>query len=253
MEPGEHLKEMLGTIPPERIATATIRRPPPALVAGYLELANMTSTVSDVLDLFGIDRTIPASVLAPLDPRARVAGPAITLRYVPELTTMTEGYCRLAKAKLADRDAYLLAQPGDVLIIDAGGNAAVSCMGNLSASWASRQGLAGTVVDGAIRDVNSVRSIGYPVWSRGATPRSGKLRIEAAEINGIIHCAGTQVRPGDLVLADGDGIVIVPVEHAEEVLIRAKAASEIENNIESAIRRGASIAEMKQILPFDRW
>ncbi len=95
--------------------------------------------------------------------------------------------------------------------------------------------------------------MGYPLWARGATPRTGKFRLEVAEIDGIIACAGVQVQPRDLVLADDDGVVVVPRERVEEVLELAIGASEKERQISEAITSGASISEMQRILSPEEW
>ncbi len=253
---GEELEEyqgrLWGLIPPERITRFRIERPSPALVAAYRELEEPTPTLSDVLDSLGINGTLAASVLRPVVPGKTVVGPAVTLRYMVERLSVSQSFAEKAVARLADRDAYAVAEAGDVVVMDADG-AEVSCMGGLSTTVAVSRRLSGCVVYGGVRDVATMREKDYPVWSVHVTPRSGKYRVEAAEINGAITIAGVQVRPGDLVAADDTGVVVVPLERAEDVLRRAQEAVAKERRIIEMLDRGASLAEMREVLPPSKW
>ena len=101
-------------------------------------------------------------------------------------------------------------------------------MGGVSASIGKRQGEAGAIVDGAVRDIDHSRAIGYPIWSTGVSPITGKWRIETMAVNDPVHIAGIEVKPGDLVIADECGVCFVPFARAAEVLAVAQrlAASE---------------------------
>lgn len=252
----EELKEyrgrLWGLIPTERIARFKIERPSPALVAAYRELEEPTPTIADILDSMGIEGIIAVSALRPVVPGKMAAGPAVTLRYVREQNSVTLGFSERATAKLADRDAYAVAEPGDLVVMDAGGEE-ISCMGGLSTTVAVAKGLAGCVVYGGVRDVATMREKGYPVWSAHVTPRSGKYRIEAVEINGPVTVAGVRVRPGDMVVADDTGVVVVPLERAEEVLRRAQEAVARERRIIDLLASGATLEEMRQVLPPSKW
>ena len=127
---------------------------------------------------------------------------------------------------MAEFEAHNLALPGDVVVID--GVAGISNMGGISAQTGKRQGEAGAIVFGGVRDVAHSRSVGYPVWSTEVTPVTGKWRIETVEINGEIEVAGVRVAPGDIVLADDTGVCFIPRARAAEVLelARKKAAAE---------------------------
>jgi 4-hydroxy-4-methyl-2-oxoglutarate aldolase len=126
-------------------------------------------------------------------------------------------------------------------------------MGSLSARWARRLGIAGCVVDGAVRDVESIRAVGVPVWSRGVTPVSGKHRLRALELNGTVTLAGLTVEPGDLVLADSTGVCVVPSGGAAETLARCRELEAAEREVERAIDSGAEPAEIARSLRPDRW
>jgi regulator of RNase E activity RraA len=122
-----------------------------------------------------------------------------------------------AASRLAHHVAFAQCSAGDVLVIDAGGIEGISTFGGMASLAALEAGLSGIVVDGAIRDVDTIRMLGLPAWSRGITPRTGKLRLQAVSINTEICCAGQPVAPGDLVLADQTGVCFVPRELAERV------------------------------------
>jgi regulator of RNase E activity RraA len=243
----------MGLIPVERIATWHIPRPPKPLLQELLAYDGLTPTISDILDSMGLAGAIPGSVLRPVIPGKKIAGPAVTLRYVPERLTPARSFQEKARAKLADRDAYALTEPGDVVVIDGGGRAEVSAMGGLSTIVAKRYGLAGNIVDCGVRDVGEMRALDYPVWSRGITPISGKFRFEALEVNGPVVCAGVSVHPGDLMVADDTGVVVVPQEFIQTVVRRAIETSKKEQRLIEAIEEGSSTEEIKRILAPEKW
>ena len=251
--PERYRRRLMGLIPVERIVTWEIPRPPSELLAELLRYDGLTATLSDILDSLGIVGAVPASSLGPVIPGRKIAGPAVTLRYVPERLTPAQSFSEKARARLADRDAYALTEPGDVVVIDGGGRGEVSAMGGLSALVAKTYGLTGSIVDAGVRDVTEMRSLDYPVWSRGVTPITGKFRFEALEINGPIVCCGVPVSPGDLVVADDTGVVFVPRARAEEVVRRAIEASQKEERIVDAIRSGSAPEELRKILSPDKW
>ena len=128
---------------------------------------------------------------------------------------------RIARiSRLAEIEAHNLAEPGDVLVIE--GVHDVSNIGGISASIGKRQGEIGAIVDGSVRDVAECRKLGYPMWSRGVSPLTGKWRIQTVQINHLVEIAGVQVAPGDIVIADETGICFVPPDIAPAVLERAR-------------------------------
>jgi regulator of RNase E activity RraA len=244
---------LLGLIPEERIVKVAIERPSATTVAAFLALADMCSTVSDALDELGAGGAVAGDVLQPRVPGARVCGPAITIRYRPEGGSVGALVQRGERARLADRDLYGVGRPGDVAVFDCGGFGGASVMGGLSGRWARRLGIAGCVVDGAVRDLDAIRSDGVPVWSRALTPVSGKHRLAAVEINGETALAGVPVRPGDLVLADETGICVVPGAQIDAVLDVCRRAEEAERSLIAAIEGGLTPEEVVKILSPDRW
>lgn len=251
--PEKYKRRLMGLIPLERIVTWEIPRPPKVLIQEMLSYDGLTPTISDVLDSLGIKGAIPASTLKPVIPGKKIAGPAITLKYLPEELTPAQAFHEKAKAKLADRDAYALTEPGDVVVIDGGGQAEISAMGGLSTLVAKKYGLAGNIVDCGVRDIQDIRNLDYPVWSRGLTPISGKFRFAAWQINGPVVCAGVSVSPGDFVVADDSGVVIIPQRFIKLVIQQAIDILKKESRLIAAIEGGSSLEEIKKILDPKKW
>ena len=250
--PPDVQRRLMGLIPVERIRAVAIPRPAPELLDRYRNLEDPTPLLSDVLDSLGVNGTIAASVLRPVNPGRVLVGPAVTLRYVPDVLQAARGHTDQARPRLADRDAYAVAEPGDVAVFDAGGHE-VSCMGGLSTTVAWQRGLAGAVVWGGVRDVGTMHRFKFPVWAAHVTPRTGKYRLEAVELNGPVDCAGVQVHPGDLVVADDTGVVVVPAARIEEVLRLAEEHAAREEQVVKLLERGAELDELRQTLPPERW
>lgn len=136
-----------------------------------------------------------------------------------------------------------IAQPGDIIIVDTCGNGQHAALGDLIANKAKHRGIAGFVVDGLIRDIPGIRQSGVPVYARGATP-IGPLHRGPGEINYAISCDGIVVHPGDIIRADGNGVVVIPFEFAEDILAR----------LQEQKQRGAQyITDVKQGVFSNAW
>lgn len=116
--------------------------------------------------------------------------------------------------------------PGSLVVVDNGGRRGHSVFGGLMAAEAARRGALGAVVNGDVRDVEEARHVGFGLFARGRTPVSGRPFARLAAARGRLDWEGVPVRTGDVVVADGDGVVVVPSEHAEAVLERARAIEE---------------------------
>jgi regulator of RNase E activity RraA len=218
-------RKLTGKIVPERIRLMETPRPPAGLIEGYRSLGHASGILSDIMDELGITGAIAASVLRPTMQGVCIAGPALTVRNMIQREHPYEAARRHVN-RMAEFEAHNLALPGDVVVID--GVPGISNMGGISAQTGKRQGEAGAIVFGGVRDIDHSRSVGYPVWSTEVTPITGKWRIETVEINGEIEVAGVRVAPGDIVLADETGVCFVPRARAAEVLelARRKVAAE---------------------------
>ena len=118
----------------------------------------------------------------------------------------------------ANRTAIEMANPGDVIVVDRGGETETACWGGVAALLAKVQGAAGLIVDGAVTDSMEIAALEWPVYSRSISALVGKLLDYDAEINTTISCGGVPVSPGDLIVADDDGIVVIRPWEAEALL-----------------------------------
>ena len=142
--------------------------------------------------------------------------------------------------------ALPLLRPGEILVIAARGAGDVAIIGEIVAECAKKQGVAGIVMDGAVRDVASLRTLGIPVYAAGATPR-GPHKGFGGEIDGTIACGGVVVAPGDLVLGDDDGVTVVPRAWCDAVVPKAEAQVAKEAEIIAKVRSGVTTAEIQGI------
>jgi RraA family protein len=146
--------------------------------------------------------------LRPMHKGNRMAGPALTVRTRPG-------------DNLLIHKAIDLAQPGDVIVVDGGGDLSNALIGELMTTYASRRGIGGFVIDGAIRDLDVIATGDLPVYAAGVTHR-GPYKDGPGEINVPISVGGMVVNPGDLVLGDADGVLCVPLAEVQAVLAAAR-------------------------------
>ena len=236
-----------GQVPKERIKKIRFPRASTEMRQGFLSLDDMTTSVSDILDSLGVAGVVPGSHLPALLPGKRMVGTAVTLRSIPERKTPTQGYVDKEPIRMSTREVYYMSEEGDVLVADFGGNLDVSNMGGMSCTVGKSIGFAGAVVYGAVRDVNSIRKLDYPVWASGVTPITGKFRMEAIEINGPVTVHGVVVEPGDLVVADDSGVCFIPSQHIETVLEQALAIEKAEDTMRDLIETKRPISELRPL------
>lgn len=142
------------------------------------------------------------------------------------------------------------AKPGEVGVIVMEGTLDIAAMGNLMATAAKVRGMAGMVLDGAIRDVWDIRRMGLTVYARSISPRTAVGHYATVARNVPVECGGITVRPGDIIVADEDGVVVVPQERAEEVLQKAQEIDQRESGMFPFIRQFKSLT--KAIEKFNR-
>jgi len=130
-----------------------------------------------------------------------------------------------------------MARPGDVIVVDAGGEVAQAIIGEIMTAHAAKRGIAGFVIDGAIRDADAIAGSGLPVFARGVTHR-GPYKDGPGEINVAICIAGMVVNPGDIIVGDADGVLALPQDMAAEVIAAAAAQSQKEEATLAAIAAG---------------
>ena len=175
--------------------------------------------------------------------------PTLTLRYVAVAGNPAVTRSSGIRTIVGDRDLYGVAEPGDVAVMDCSCARGVAVMGGLSAAWAGLAGVAGVVVDGAVRDSASILGIELPVWCADRVPLAGRFRIEAAAINDLVMIGGAPVHPGDYLVGDDDGLCIVPHDDfptVVEACIRAHADEERLMSLIATSRDVSSLIEKLQ-------
>ena len=237
-------KRLTGRIAAEQIRLMAVPRPPAGAVERLLALGDSTGIISDTMDELGIPGgVIGASVLKPTIPGRTIVGPALTLRNILQRIDPLAG-ARAHVNRMAEFEAHNLAQPGDVLVIQ--GVADVSNMGGISAQTGKRQGEAGAIVQGGVRDVAHSRAMGYPIWASDITPVTGKWRLETVEINGPIQIGAVRVAAGDLVVADDTGVCFIPRDMVLEVLDAAEQKAKAEGIRCKAIDDGIPVPDISR-------
>ena len=232
-----------------------------AAAVAVLLAAQGTDSAGDPL-VAGFKSTYPASVS---DAVELVTGKNGTMRYDMKLMTganmVGRAVTALARPAPADEATTALAtkhsvemideaKPGDVGVIVMEGTLGIAAMGNLMATAAVERGMAGMVLDGAIRDLWDVRRMGLTVYARSKSPRTAVGHYATIAKNVPVECVGVTVRPGDIIVADEDGVVVVPQERAAEVLKRAQAIDQQESGMFPFIREFKSLS--KAIAKFNR-
>ena len=212
-----------------------MRRPPKELVEGFRSVG--TSTLGDILDGMGLEGVI--SGLRPMTGGTVLVGPAVTVKQVSGVLG-TYGIEDFPIGRVID-----YGKPGDVLVFD-NGSKEISTWGGLASTAAKIRGIEGVVIDGACRDTDQIVELGFPVFTRHITPTTGKTRIKMLEMNGIIQCGGIRIRPGDIIVADGTGIVVVPQEKAHDILEKAQEAEKAEEHFVEQLKRGKTFSEAQK-------
>ncbi len=200
----------------------TIPRAEPSVVAALAALP--TSILSDCLDRFNV-----LGGLKPIIPSKPFAGSAFTVE-------------EIEAGNLMSHLALLYVQPGDVLVIDGKGVTTRACWGGLQTCAARRKGVAAVLIDGAVRDVADLVECGLPVYCRGVSP-AGPHKGWGGRVNAPVQCGGAVVHPGDVVVGDADGLVVVPRDLAAATLERARAKVQIEREWFRKVEEGIDTAD----------
>lgn len=174
----------------------------------------------------------------------KIVGPAVTLKMTA--AGQTKGRYHLGVRAI---DA---AQPGDVIVVDNGGRLDTSCWGGVLATGASVKGLSGVVIDGACRDLDDCVELGFPVYARGTVVATARGRVQEEATNVLIQFGGVQVRPGDIVMADKSGVVVVPAEWTDQVLEKAEQLFQKEEAMTAQIRAGKSMLAVDEAFHYEQ-
>ncbi|MGA2121201.1 MAG: bifunctional hexulose-6-phosphate synthase/ribonuclease regulator [Methanoregula sp.] len=148
-------------------------------------------------------------------------------------------------------EAIDVANKGDVIVINNDGGTHVAPWGELATLSCVKKGIAGVVIDGAVRDVDDIRAMKYPLFAKAIVPNAGEPK-GLGEINAEIQCCGQYVRPGDWIVGDESGVVVIPAERAYEIARRALEVRKNEERIREEIQRGSTLSEVVQLIKWEK-
>jgi 4-hydroxy-4-methyl-2-oxoglutarate aldolase len=163
----------------------------------------------------------------------RIFGRAVTVRLVKFSGEIPKKHLGTA--------AIEAASPGDVIVIEHQARADCAGWGGLLSTAAKAKGISGVVVDGLVRDVDESAQLEFPVFARGVTPVTARGKVVELATNVPVDLAGVQVRPGDFVMADGSGVVVIPESRLDEVVAEARAMTAFEDSIRAGLDAGVAI------------
>lgn len=195
--------------------------------------------VSDALDRLGIEGQVAAGLPQHASNR-RICGRAVTYRLAPA----GQGRVTSGPVRHLGTTAIELAQPGDVIVVEQRTGIDAGCWGGILSLAASIKGIAGVVADGPVRDIDEARAYDLPVFCRSLTPRTARGRVEEVSVNQPVCIDGATVHPGDLVMADGSGVVFVPVARAAEVIEAAEGIAGREAAMAKDLLAGRPVTEV---------
>ncbi|GAH35569.1 unnamed protein product [marine sediment metagenome] len=200
-----------------------------------------TTNLSDALDKVGIRGAVIG--IRPMFDCPKIVGRAVTIK-------VTAAGMFKSKYHLGVQ-AIDVANPGDVIIIDNRGDLNNNCWGEILSMGAKMKGVSGVVVDGATRDIDASKEFGFPVYARGTVPITARGRIMQESFNEVIRIGDVQVRPGDIVMADINGVVVIPGEKLDEVLEAAETILQKETAMVEELRKGASVLEVDRKFAYE--
>lgn len=203
---------------------------PSEIVEGFADIG-----VGDIghIQQFGFMDT----AIRPIWRDIRLVGRAFTVR-MPSMDTQL------------NREAIKQAQPGDVLIVDRGGDTEIACFGGETALLAKVKGLAGLIVDGAVTDSMEITDMRWPVYTRSLSGVLGRKLGVAGELQTTVNCGGVPVSPGDLIVADDDGIVVIRPHEAADLLEACRERFGGKPNIRQWIKEGKRIEDWPSVSTF---
>lgn len=196
-----------------------------------------TAAVSDAMDrlglkggLYGIHAVVPGT---------KICGQAFTVHYVP---------CGIKKDNVGDFIDDV--EPGQVVVIDNGGRQDCTVWGDIMSLYATQHKIAGTVIDGVCRDVHTIRELNYPIFTKSTYMVTGKDRIYVDHVNVPVNVSNVQILPGDLILADDSGAVVIPQSRAQDVLDVTQEIEQKEEAIRQRVLAGSKLKDARRELGY---
>ena len=201
-----------------------------------------TCDISDALDSMGILGQVHG--LVPLWPGApTLVGPALTMKLHPQAKYSTV---------IGTLEGIGVAEPGDVIVFDNDGRTDINTFGSIAAYCAQKRGVAGCITDGASRDVDGMQEANFPIYGRGAVTTSVRDRTGFVGYQVPVRIGGVEVNPGDIVMADVNGVVVIPADRLEEALKMAHFFRDMERRVKAAVDAGGDPVEVHEKLKYDR-
>jgi len=200
-----------------------------------------TASLSDALDSLGIDAGL-AGIVQQV-PGTRCSGFAFTVLYEP--VKSGDGFKNAANY-IDD------VPPGSVIVSSNAGRLDATVWGDILTHVAVSRNIRGTLIDGAARDLDTVIRLGYPLFSRGRFMQSGKNRVQLKATQVPVQIGGVTIQPGDLIVGDASGCLVIPIAHAEEVIKRAIAVEKTERDIIESVGQGLTLAEARRLHRYDQ-
>lgn len=218
-----------------------VKHPSKELVEAFKQFS--VCDVSDALDKLGL-----ASGVFGIHPLynncPKVVGAAITQRVISYGPSRPPGHM--------GADVLEASQPGDIIVIDNYGRLDQNCWGEILTYAALQKGVVGVIIDGASRDIDVIQETKFPLYGRGIVPMTARGRNVQADFNCLVQIGGVQVLPGDIVMADINGVVVIPIKQAEEVLKVSQDIFKREREIVEKIKQGLSFLEVNRQLGYDK-
>ena len=193
-----------------------------------------TTNLSDAMDSVGIAGAVIG--VRPMFHSPRVVGRAVTIKITAAGMKKSETHLGV--------EAIAASQPGDVIVISNHGDVKNNCWGEVLSCAAKVKGVGGVVVDGAARDIDACEEMGFPVFARAAVPITARGRIMQEAYNVTVRMGDVQVSPGDVVVADINGVVFIPPSKLEDVVVRAESLMEKEEQMKADLLAGMDVLAM---------
>ena len=202
-----------------------------------------TTNIADALDALGL-KGATYGIRPMWEAAGKIAGRAVTLKITAAGLTKSKNHLGVK--------AIDVGESGDVIVIDNGGRLDTSCWGGILANGAKMKGISAVVVDGAVRDLDDCIDAQFPVYARGTVVATARGRVMEEATNVMVQFAGVQVRPGDVVMGDRSGVVIIPQEKLDEVLAKAEELYDQEERMVAEIRAGVSMLEVDNKYAYEK-
>ena len=193
-----------------------------------------TTNLSDALDSIGVRGAVIG--IRPMFDCPKVIGRAVTIKITAAGMVRSKRHLGV--------EAIASSESGDIIVIDNHGDVANNCWGEVLSCAAKVKGVSGVVVDGAVRDLDFCKDMAFPVYARAAVPITARGRVTQESFNCLIRLGDVQVRPGDVIVADVNGIVVICPERLDEVVRKAEALMDKEERMKADLLAGMDVLEM---------